>query len=499
MKKNVPSIRFSTLLNGSNNYPPKVRDLLKRYGSDSIQSLTLMRTPVSEVLSQGLSALSLGKFGDRLQDQPYDKLFHLFLEISTTSGNRLSLEKNERINMDLNPAKRPQTESKGVNGLHSGSITINQLLDKTKAKLGSQFFSYDAVNNNCQDFLLAVLTANGIGSQVDYDFIKQDTKQLFEGLPALKKFAHFATEVAERANIVTQGGKISTRSDIRNYSEILNHLVSHITDPKEPIDKRDFSQANKLISIIKQLKKGVVGGGLGNKSVVQSVVFSKRLWNTARAKKWLKKEGYSGLEVDIKPHTLRFRQLNPNQFKSFRVKELTGGVSLVLAFKKTMRGGGGGYSKPASRSSNTTVNRNTTVVAGNSTITDHPVSFLYDVPNNETARLERRDAAHNFYEMMERYPDRTIYGLPMEDLAPAIDILLGLNGGEVIEIPQSKQLFFDAAKLALTTGQPIPTYDENRQVVTTYYPRQSYIPIRSEGDAEADEYDETDRDFFVNR
>jgi len=99
--------------------------------------------------------------------------------------------------------------------------------------MGSQFFQYDAVKNNCQDFLLNVLKSNGIGDEQDYQFIKQDTEQLFKGLPALKKVAHLATELGERGNILLQGGALN------------NQLFSHTKNPAKVI---------KTIRMLRKLK-----------------------------------------------------------------------------------------------------------------------------------------------------------------------------------------------------------------------------------------------------
>jgi hypothetical protein len=43
---------------------------------------------------------------------------------------------------------------------------------------------------------------------------------------------------------------------IKNYGMILKHLQGHITDPKEPIDPKDYLQSNKIIKAIKKIKGG---------------------------------------------------------------------------------------------------------------------------------------------------------------------------------------------------------------------------------------------------
>lgn len=65
---------------------------------------------------------------------------------------------------------------------------------------------------------------------------------------------------------------------------------------------------------------------------VQSVVFVKRYWNEARAKKWLRKHKYKGLAVDEKPTQLRFRQEEPDQFRYKRTKKITKTISFIVGF-----------------------------------------------------------------------------------------------------------------------------------------------------------------------
>lgn len=320
------------LIQGSNDYPPNVKQIMSQYGAQIIKAITLKRTPVDKVLTGALNLFSLGKFGERFE-KSFDELFHLFMEIETQSGTRLALEKIERINMEVSPKVRPNETTKAVENIPTG-ISVYQLLENARKRMGSQFFQYDAVVNNCQDFLLNVLKASGIGDEADYQFIKQDTAKLFKGMPILKGIAHTATELGERANIIKQGGALTQSANIRNYGMILEHLVSHIKDPNEPIDPKDYKQGIKLINVIKQLKKGgLKGTGLKKNSIVQSIVFPKDEWNVVRAKKWLREHNYKGLSVDRKPSTLRFRQEDPSEFKDFRMKSLPNGIMLVLGFK----------------------------------------------------------------------------------------------------------------------------------------------------------------------
>jgi len=59
---------------------------------------------------------------------------------------------------------------------------------------------------------------------------------------------------------LSQGGAVNGRQVFNNYSTIINHLISHITDPKEPVDPRDYKHTIRLINGIRQLKGGLYGG-----------------------------------------------------------------------------------------------------------------------------------------------------------------------------------------------------------------------------------------------
>jgi len=252
------------------------------------------------------------------------------------------LEKNARINMDVktSPVNRPNSEIKIVEQVPQ-NITVQQLMDNTRRRMGNQFFQYDAVVNNCQDFLLNVLQANGLGNQTDYAFIKQDTEKLFKGLPILKKVAHAVTEIGERADVAMQGGTVDVNSidtSISNYSQFLEHLTSHIVDPNEPIDGRDFAEAIKIINIIKQLKEKKnkkQGGSIAEKKNIkidiQAIIFTKKDgWNVTNARKWLKERKMKNTKPIETENTIKFTQMDAGKFTEFKSRKIKGGIILVF-------------------------------------------------------------------------------------------------------------------------------------------------------------------------
>jgi len=70
-------------------------------------------------------------------------------------------------------------------------------------------------------------------------------------------------------------------------------------------------------------------------SRVQSVLFNRKSWNTDMARVWLKQNDFKRLKkVDITRNFLRYRILDPRQFRTFRIKKLPNvDIEFVLGFK----------------------------------------------------------------------------------------------------------------------------------------------------------------------
>ena len=202
--KKVGEYIGAVVMGRGENYPPKVRTLIEKFGSSKITSAELRRSPVQSVLTSAMNALTFGKFKKNMAQTPYDRLFHLQIVLTLENGSKLLLEKNEVINMELSPSMNKGAEVEPVKSFTSA--TLNDALEKTKASMGSKaYFDYNAENNNCQDFILSFLKSNGWGDAGDYAFVKQDTKKLFKGLSGLAKTAYTLTELGERANVALTG------------------------------------------------------------------------------------------------------------------------------------------------------------------------------------------------------------------------------------------------------------------------------------------------------
>lgn len=262
---------------GNEGLPTKVKTMLKKYGDEKIKSIYVIRTPVPKYITELLNVASFGEFNKKLKEADYDKLFHLAIVFRTQKGEVL-LEKNESINMSETIPTGEGTEKKDIN--LSQDLTINGILQKTKERMGDdRFLKYDAYDNNCQNFILNILKANGLGTESDYAFVKQDTEELFKSSPHLRTLAKSVTDIAGRF----------TGSGMENYK-------------------------------------------------IQSVIFDKKKYSIDNAKKWLRKNGYLSPKVDETENQLRFRQKDPDLlesvgFSQYRTVPLgKSGIQLIIAY-----------------------------------------------------------------------------------------------------------------------------------------------------------------------
>jgi site-specific DNA-cytosine methylase len=197
-----------------NDYPPYVRGLLHEMGNRPIVEMYVRREPIQSLLNTALNFISRGKWNEVKAKYAYDKLFHLGLEVLVKVSDqddiykRFVIEKNEVIEISTAKAFAKDTE---VMPVQMGGVghTMNTLLNGAKQIMGAKFFPYDPFHNNCQDFVMALLTGSGLGNQSVYSFVKQPIEALVSELPSITgKIAKGITDLGGVVNtaIYGQGG-----------------------------------------------------------------------------------------------------------------------------------------------------------------------------------------------------------------------------------------------------------------------------------------------------
>jgi len=88
------------------------------------------------------------------------------------------------------------------------SITIGELVENTRAYMGDKLFSsYSGFHNNCQDFVIAILTSNKLINPQLKQFVKQPIDELVKKLPKIsEKIVDAITDTGAVADVITRGG-----------------------------------------------------------------------------------------------------------------------------------------------------------------------------------------------------------------------------------------------------------------------------------------------------
>lgn len=195
-------------------FPPYVRNLLVEVGNRPISQMFVRREPIQSLLNTALNFISRGKWNEVKSKYAYDNLFHLGLEVVVKISDqddiykRYVIEKNEVINIQTAKAITNTTEIMPV-PMNGVGHTINSLLNGAKQVMGAKFFPYDPFYNNCQDFIMSILTGSGLGNQSVFAFVKQPIEALVKELPSYTgKIAKAITDLGGVVNtaIYGQGG-----------------------------------------------------------------------------------------------------------------------------------------------------------------------------------------------------------------------------------------------------------------------------------------------------
>ena len=186
------------LIYGRENISPNVDKFMRDHGDEPLLEMIISRNVVSSILTGSMKLLS-SQFREKVGS---DKLYHLKLLIRTTYSN-VSIEKNEVIT--ISPYQMNyQAENLYVH--FPPGITINILLENTRNEMGNSFLTYSARDNNCQNFVLSLLHANGLSNERNILFTKQSTTGLFS--PELRKLTNTITDIAGKIDIIREGGDL---------------------------------------------------------------------------------------------------------------------------------------------------------------------------------------------------------------------------------------------------------------------------------------------------
>ena len=171
--------------------PPAVRKILQSIGNEKVESLQLIRTPLSKISRFLLNIASFGQLESKLKETGIDDLFHLSLLIN----GKYELDKQEVIKLVRNPNAVKENSQTLIVPV-SSNLTINEMIENTRLQMGDRYAPYDAVNNNCSVFISNVLSANNLSTENSDIFLNQKTIELFQKFPSIsEKLVKFGTDI----------------------------------------------------------------------------------------------------------------------------------------------------------------------------------------------------------------------------------------------------------------------------------------------------------------
>jgi hypothetical protein len=170
--------------------------------------VVVRRVPVQAALHTAFELVTLGKWNAARAETNKDKLFHLSIVVRLRKGGGgipayVLVEKNEVVN--IGPTK-PRVDNAEEIRVQSPNVSLETFLNKALEANPERFFPYDAFQNNCQDFVMMVLGANGLLNNDVTAFVKQPVGDLLAKVPGWTgPVANVITDVAGIANVALEG------------------------------------------------------------------------------------------------------------------------------------------------------------------------------------------------------------------------------------------------------------------------------------------------------
>jgi hypothetical protein len=180
-------------------FPKSARDFLTKYKDAKISNFVIRKNPIQSGVEKVLNFISQGKYNEIKEDYAYDTMYHLRLDFEI-DGRIYMTEKTANIQF----RNGMTTEEDEVYKINSDKvIPLLTAVENTFKKMGSNFFSYDAFTNNCQNYIMNFLSANGLLTEDAKNFIYQPVDDMVKKLPSYVK--KFASGVTKLGSVVDKG------------------------------------------------------------------------------------------------------------------------------------------------------------------------------------------------------------------------------------------------------------------------------------------------------
>ena len=174
--------------------------------------MRVYRAPIAGIFTKIANALTNGGLKKKQEKLGYDDIYHLSLRMQLRKDKSvqiIKLEKNETVQINISSfAADPGQKTQYAFINRPINETLKEFYEKGRAAYldDREFFGYDSINNNCQQFMNTMLKANGISSPQLTEFIMQDSMELLgRDFPALREIMSGITDLAQLWSRIHEG------------------------------------------------------------------------------------------------------------------------------------------------------------------------------------------------------------------------------------------------------------------------------------------------------
>ena len=165
-------------------YNEDVKRILDKYGDCPIKNIYILRQRLPAFVFKIINFVSFYKYSEMFVPEHTSLIFEIKSNKRYKGLNKfLKVEKNNYININENYNINRKHDIKYIrfNRKKSKSVTLNQILSKTKERVTeAKFFNWHIFTNNCQQFTKDLLITLGQYTKSNKQYVFQDKKILIE-------------------------------------------------------------------------------------------------------------------------------------------------------------------------------------------------------------------------------------------------------------------------------------------------------------------------------
>ncbi len=201
--------------------PKRFTDFLDNEGSKQVIDIKVGRKPVNSGIQKALNLASFGGFNHVKRKLKYDDVYHNYLIVTMSDGQKYKVEKNHVVSKEK-ADKDDEKDSYQVGLPVDRNITLKELINNASSGNEKRFYQYDPSSDNCQKFVEDVVTKNNltVPDLKTAEVIEpQKAQSLIDSLGALDKVPKLITDVAGAVDHAYYGAGAHIYSADRRVSQ----------------------------------------------------------------------------------------------------------------------------------------------------------------------------------------------------------------------------------------------------------------------------------------